>query len=118
MLENLDRVPTFVQQLQFTVKNTTVGKAATFTKVSSLEPFFSISIFAFYLKTFFQSGFFKSRWLGSTKYSFVKEEKVLYLWIYINCYFKKIILLYLYMIHRYAYLVYLNLQARAISNFT
>lgn len=33
MLENLDRVPTFVQQLQFTVKNTTVGKAATFTKV-------------------------------------------------------------------------------------
>lgn len=37
MLENLDRVPTFVQQLQFTVKNTTVGKAATFTKVSILS---------------------------------------------------------------------------------
>ncbi|CAL1271925.1 unnamed protein product [Larinioides sclopetarius] len=36
MLENLDRVPTFVQQLQFTVKNTTVGKAATFTKVDNV----------------------------------------------------------------------------------
>ncbi|KAH8041320.1 hypothetical protein HPB51_014601 [Rhipicephalus microplus] len=33
LLEFLDKVPTFVQQLQFTVKNPTVGKAATFTKV-------------------------------------------------------------------------------------
>ncbi|GLH12543.1 Catenin alpha [Gryllus bimaculatus] len=36
LLENLDRVPTYVQQLQFTVKNPTVGKAATFTKVDSV----------------------------------------------------------------------------------
>jgi hypothetical protein len=32
----LDRVPTYVQQLQFTVKNPTVGKAATFTKVDNV----------------------------------------------------------------------------------
>lgn len=36
LLEFLDKVPTFVQQLQFTVKNPTVGKAATFTKVCPL----------------------------------------------------------------------------------
>ncbi|XP_032683006.1 alpha-catulin isoform X2 [Odontomachus brunneus] len=36
LLENLDRVPTYVQQLQFTVKNPTVGKAATFTKVDNV----------------------------------------------------------------------------------
>lgn len=36
VLENLDRVPTYVQQLQFTVKNPTVGKAATFTKVDNV----------------------------------------------------------------------------------
>ncbi|XP_046661152.1 alpha-catulin isoform X1 [Homalodisca vitripennis] len=36
LLEHLDRVPTYVQQLQFTVKNPTVGKAATFTKVDSV----------------------------------------------------------------------------------
>ncbi|RWS04634.1 alpha-catulin-like protein, partial [Dinothrombium tinctorium] len=36
LLENLDKVPTFVQQLQFTVKNSTVGKAATFTKVDNV----------------------------------------------------------------------------------
>ncbi|XP_022186503.2 alpha-catulin isoform X2 [Nilaparvata lugens] len=36
LLEQLDRVPTYVQQLQFTVKNPTVGKAATFTKVDSV----------------------------------------------------------------------------------
>ncbi|XP_067120821.1 alpha-catulin-like isoform X1 [Centruroides vittatus] len=36
LLEYLDRVPTFVQQLQFTVKNPTVGKAATFTKVDNV----------------------------------------------------------------------------------
>lgn len=29
-------MPTFVQQLQFTVKNPTVGKAATFTKVDNV----------------------------------------------------------------------------------
>ncbi|CAG0885352.1 unnamed protein product [Darwinula stevensoni] len=33
LLEFLDKVPTYVQQLQFTVKSSTVGKAATFTKV-------------------------------------------------------------------------------------
>lgn len=33
MLEHLDKVPTFVQSLQFTVKDPTVGKAATFIKV-------------------------------------------------------------------------------------
>uniref|UniRef100_A0A8D8LXZ5 Alpha-catulin n=4 Tax=Cacopsylla melanoneura TaxID=428564 RepID=A0A8D8LXZ5_9HEMI len=36
LLEQLDKVPTHVQQLQFTVKNPTVGKAATFTKVDSV----------------------------------------------------------------------------------
>jgi hypothetical protein len=36
LLENLDRVPTYVQQLQFTVKNSTVGKAATFIKVDNV----------------------------------------------------------------------------------
>ncbi|XP_055928368.1 alpha-catulin-like isoform X2 [Argiope bruennichi] len=36
LLEYLDKVPTFVQQLQFTVKNPTVGKAATFTKVDNV----------------------------------------------------------------------------------
>ncbi|KAE8747467.1 hypothetical protein FOCC_FOCC005798 [Frankliniella occidentalis] len=36
LLEHLDRVPTYVQQLQFTVKNSTVGKAATFTKVDNV----------------------------------------------------------------------------------
>lgn len=33
LLEHLDKVPTFVQSLQFTVKDPTVGKAATFVKV-------------------------------------------------------------------------------------
>lgn len=33
LLESLSGVPTHVQQLQFTVKDPTVGKAATFTKV-------------------------------------------------------------------------------------
>ena len=36
MLDNLDGVPTYVQQLQFTVKNPTVGKAATFIKVDNV----------------------------------------------------------------------------------
>ncbi|KAL1130353.1 hypothetical protein AAG570_013291, partial [Ranatra chinensis] len=36
LLEQLDRIPTHVQQLQFTVKNPTVGKAATFTKVDNV----------------------------------------------------------------------------------
>ncbi|KAG8202149.1 hypothetical protein JTE90_010508 [Oedothorax gibbosus] len=36
LLEYLDKVPTFVQQLQFTVKNPTVGKATTFTKVDNV----------------------------------------------------------------------------------
>ena len=36
LLEKVDEVPTRVQQLQFTVKNPTVGKAATFTKVDSV----------------------------------------------------------------------------------
>ncbi|XP_022235835.1 alpha-catulin-like, partial [Limulus polyphemus] len=36
LLENLDKVPTYVQQLQFTVRNPTVGKAATFTKVDNV----------------------------------------------------------------------------------
>uniref|UniRef100_T1JSM0 Alpha-catulin n=1 Tax=Tetranychus urticae TaxID=32264 RepID=T1JSM0_TETUR len=36
LLDNLDKVPTFVQQLQFTVKQPTVGKAATFTKVDNV----------------------------------------------------------------------------------
>ena len=36
LLDNLDKVPTFVQQLQFAVKNSTVGKAATFTKVDNV----------------------------------------------------------------------------------
>uniref|UniRef100_A0A8W7P0D1 Alpha-catulin n=1 Tax=Anopheles coluzzii TaxID=1518534 RepID=A0A8W7P0D1_ANOCL len=33
LLEHLDKVPTYVQTLQFTVKDPTVGKAATFVKV-------------------------------------------------------------------------------------
>ncbi|EFX76687.1 hypothetical protein DAPPUDRAFT_106828 [Daphnia pulex] len=33
LLDYVDQIPTYVQQLQFTVKNPTVGKAATFTKV-------------------------------------------------------------------------------------
>ena len=33
LLELLDKVPAFVQQIQFTVKTPTVGKAATYTKV-------------------------------------------------------------------------------------
>ncbi|XP_053213884.1 alpha-catulin-like isoform X2 [Panonychus citri] len=36
LLDQLDKVPTFVQQLQFTVKQPTVGKAATFTKVDNV----------------------------------------------------------------------------------
>ncbi|XP_076308796.1 alpha-catulin-like [Tachypleus tridentatus] len=36
LLENLDKVPTYVQQLQFTVRSPTVGKAATFTKVDNV----------------------------------------------------------------------------------
>ena len=36
LLEHLDKVPTFVQQLQFAVKNSTVGKAATFNKVDNV----------------------------------------------------------------------------------
>ncbi|XP_018903579.1 alpha-catulin isoform X2 [Bemisia tabaci] len=36
LLEQLDKVPTYVQQLQFSVKNPTVGKAATFNKVDSV----------------------------------------------------------------------------------
>ncbi|XP_050431865.1 alpha-catulin isoform X2 [Adelges cooleyi] len=36
LLEQLDQVPTYVQQLQFTVKMPTVGKSATFTKVDSV----------------------------------------------------------------------------------
>ncbi|XKL59885.1 hypothetical protein PGB90_000901 [Kerria lacca] len=36
LLEQLDQVPTHVQQLQFTVKNPTVGKAATFIKVDTV----------------------------------------------------------------------------------
>ncbi|XP_053210546.1 alpha-catulin-like isoform X2 [Panonychus citri] len=36
LLDNLDKVPTFVQQLLFTVKQATVGKAATFTKVDNV----------------------------------------------------------------------------------
>lgn len=32
----MDQIPTYVQQLQFTVKNPTVGKAATFTKVDAV----------------------------------------------------------------------------------
>ncbi|KAK9871612.1 hypothetical protein WA026_012992 [Henosepilachna vigintioctopunctata] len=36
LLEYLDKVPTFVQRLQFTVKDHTVGKAATFTKVDNV----------------------------------------------------------------------------------
>ncbi|XP_054166847.1 alpha-catulin-like [Oppia nitens] len=36
LLDNVDKVPTFVQQLQFAVKNVTVGKAATFTKVDNV----------------------------------------------------------------------------------
>ena len=35
-MEHLDQIPTFVQSLQFTVKNSTVGKAATFTKVDNV----------------------------------------------------------------------------------
>jgi hypothetical protein len=35
-MQHLDQVPTHVQQLQFTVKNPTVGKAATFVKVDSV----------------------------------------------------------------------------------
>lgn len=33
LLDHLDKVPTYVQTLQFTVKEPTVGKAATFLKV-------------------------------------------------------------------------------------
>ncbi|CAG9837737.1 unnamed protein product [Diabrotica balteata] len=36
LLAHLDKVPTFVQRLQFTVKDHTVGKAATFTKVDNV----------------------------------------------------------------------------------
>jgi len=36
MLDSLDRVPTFVQTVQFAVKQSTVGKAATFTKVDNV----------------------------------------------------------------------------------
>ncbi|XP_042239855.1 alpha-catulin-like isoform X2 [Homarus americanus] len=36
LMEHLDQIPTYVQQLQFTVKNPTVGKAATFTKVDTV----------------------------------------------------------------------------------
>lgn len=36
LLAQLDGVPTHVQQLQFTVKTSTVGKAATFTKVDAV----------------------------------------------------------------------------------
>ncbi|XP_060862583.1 LOW QUALITY PROTEIN: alpha-catulin [Metopolophium dirhodum] len=36
LLEQLDQVPTYVQQLQFTVKMPTVGKSATFSKVDSV----------------------------------------------------------------------------------
>nr|CAH7751736.1 unnamed protein product [Callosobruchus chinensis] len=36
LLANLDKVPTYVQRLQFTVKDHTVGKAATFTKVDNV----------------------------------------------------------------------------------
>ena len=32
----MDQIPTYVQQLQFSVKNPTVGKAATFTKVDAV----------------------------------------------------------------------------------
>lgn len=53
MLENLDRVPTFVQQLQFTVKNTTVGKAATFTKVSFFKTFLSANICIVFISSYF-----------------------------------------------------------------
>ena len=35
-MEHLDKVPSSVQQLQFLVKNPTVGKAATFTKVDTV----------------------------------------------------------------------------------
>lgn len=33
LLDQLDRIPTYVQMLQFTVKEHTVGKVATFVKV-------------------------------------------------------------------------------------
>lgn len=33
LLDQLDKVPTYVQTLQFTVKEPTVGKSATFVKV-------------------------------------------------------------------------------------
>ena len=36
LLEHLNSIPTFVQQLQFSVKNSTVGKAATFTKIDNI----------------------------------------------------------------------------------
>ncbi|XP_063548618.1 alpha-catulin isoform X3 [Cydia strobilella] len=36
LLEQLDKVPTYVQQLQFTVKEPTVGRAATFSKVDNV----------------------------------------------------------------------------------
>lgn len=35
LMEHLAKVPAFVQQLQFSVKNSTVGKAATFNKVDT-----------------------------------------------------------------------------------
>ena len=36
LLDCIDQVPTYVQQLQFAVKNVTVGKTATFTKVDNV----------------------------------------------------------------------------------
>lgn len=36
LLDCIDQVPTYVQQLQFGVKNVTVGKTATFTKVDNV----------------------------------------------------------------------------------
>lgn len=36
LLDSIDQVPTYVQQLQFAVKNVTVGKTATFTKVDNV----------------------------------------------------------------------------------
>jgi len=36
LLDYVDQIPTYVQQLQFAVKNPTVGKAATFTKVDNV----------------------------------------------------------------------------------
>lgn len=36
LMEHLDQLPTYVQSLQYIVKNATVGKAATFTKVDNV----------------------------------------------------------------------------------